>query len=313
MGEEREDTMVKKADTDKAAETNTLTAGTAHPIDFESIRHLNPYGMEYWSARELAPLLGYSKWERFEGAIKRAMIACTQVGGIVDDHFPATGRTVRLGSGAERVLTDYALSRLACYLIAENGDPRKSEIAQAQVYFVVATRQNELRQLGEQRDERLRLRERVSENNKKLAEAAHGAGVLSRSFGVFQNAGYRGLYGGLDLGAIKARKGIGAREDLLDRSGRAELAANDFRITQTEERLRKEGIIGQTKAIDTHQEVGETVRRAIEEIGGTMPEDLPPEHSLKPLIEARRRGRKKADILDEAGGETEPQQGRLFD
>jgi DNA-damage-inducible protein D len=305
--------MTKKVDTPEAASTDALAAGKTHLIDFESIKHVNPYGMEYWSARELAPLLGYTKWERFEGAIKRAMTACAQVGGIVGDHFPATERTVRLGSGAERALKDYALSRLACYLIAENGDPRKREIAQAQVYFVVSTRQNELRHLGEQRDERIRLRERVSENNKKLAEAAHGAGVLSRSFGVFQNAGYRGLYGGLDLGAIKARKGIGAREDLLDRSGRAELAANDFRITQTEERLRKEGIIGQTKAMDTHHEVGQTVRRAIEEIGGTMPEDLPPEHSIKPVIEARRRRRKKIDIPQEAVSETEPHQGSLFD
>jgi len=305
--------MTKKADTDTAASTDVLVAGKAYPIDFESIRHVNPYGMEYWSARELAPLLGYTKWERFEGAVKRAMIACTQVGGVVDDHFPATGRTVRLGSGAERELKDYALSRLACYLIAENGDPRKPEIAQAQVYFVVSTRQNELHQLGEQRDERIRLRERVSENNKKLAEAAHSAGVLSRSFGVFQNAGYRGLYGGLDLGAIKARKGIGGREDLLDRSGRAELAANDFRITQTEERLRKEGIIGQTKAMDTHHEVGQTVRRAIEEIGGTMPEDLSPEHSIKPVIEARRRNRKKTGIPETPVSDTEPHQRSLFD
>lgn len=280
------------------------TPPAARSVDFESIKRMNPYGAEYWSARELSPLLGYAKWQNFEIAIQRAMTACAQVGQVVTDHFTDTSKVITVGKGAQRTVQDYYLSRLACYLIAQNGDPRKAEIAEAQVYFAVSTRQNELRQLADDQDKRVRLRERVSENNKKLADAARDAGVLSRHFGVFQNAGYRGLYGGLDVDRIKERKGISPKEDLLDRSGRAELAANDFRITQTEERLRKEGIIGQTKAMQTHHQVSQTVRKAIEEIGGTMPEDLPAEPSIKPLIEARRRGRKKAPRVIEADAQS---------
>lgn len=300
-------------DTHTSGEAEGSESPAATPVDFESIKRVNPYGTEYWSARELGPLLGYTKWQNFEVAIRRAMAACAQVGQVVADHFTGASKMVRLGSGAERALTDYYLSRLACYLIAQNGDPRKPAIAEAQVYFAVATRQNELRQLADEQAKRVQLRERVSENNKKLAEAARDAGVLSRHFGVFQNAGYRGLYGDLDVEQIKVRKGITPQEDLLDRSGRAELAANDFRITQTEERLRKEGIIGQTKAMQTHQEVGHTVRKAIAEIGGTMPEDLPAEHSLKPLLNARRRGHtKKVGRTDEAVDGAAPQQGLLW-
>ncbi len=261
--------------------------------DFESIKCINPYGIEYWSARDLAPLLGYNRWERFEVAVQRAMIACEQAGQIVDDHFRASSKMVSLGSRAERGIKDYFLSRFACYLIAQNGDPRKPEIAAAQAYFAISTRQNELNQLLQEQEERLNLRERVSENNKTLASAAYASGVLSQNFGMFQNAGYKGLYGGLDVADIKERKGISQREDVLDRMGRAELAANDFRITQTEERLRKEGIIGQSPAIDVHHEVGKKVRKAIDDIGGTMPEDLKPEPSIKPLLEERRRKRRK--------------------
>lgn len=288
-------------------------ATPAPTVDFESIKQINPYGVEYWSARDLGPLLGYAKWQNFEVAITRARTACAQVGQVVADHFTGNSKVITAGKGAQRKVQDYYLSRLACYLIAQNGDPRKPAIAEAQVYFAVATRQNELRQLADERDKRLRLRERVSENNKKLAEAARDAGVLSRHFGVFQNAGYRGLYGGLDVEQIKAHKGITPKEDLLDRSGRAELAANDFRITQTEERLRKEGILGQTKAMQTHHEVGRTVRKAIAEIGGTMPEDLPAEHSLKPLLDARRRSRKKVSHTGAEGTDSAaPHQGMLW-
>lgn len=261
--------------------------------DFESIKKVSPYEAEYWSARELAPLLGYSNWQNFEVAIRRGKTACEQVGQVVADHFTEASKMVTVGSGAQREVKDYSLSRFACYLIAQNGDPRKEEIAAAQAYFAVATRQNELHQLYEDQEKRLQLRERVSENNRKLAEAAQQAGVLSRSFGEFQNAGYQGLYGGLDVEGIKARKGLGRNEEVLDRMGRSELAANDFRITQTEDKLRRERIVGQSKAIQTHHEVGKTVREAIEEIGGVMPEDLPPEPSLKPMVEEKRRRRKK--------------------
>lgn len=265
----------------------------AQSPDFESIKQFSPYQAEYWSARDLAPLLGYNKWQNFEVAIQRAMTSCKQVGQIVPNHFTGVSKMVRLGSAAEREVKDYLLSRFACYLIAQNGDPRKKEIAEAQAYFAISTRKQELAQLLENQEERLKLGERVTENNKALAQAALQAGVLSQNFGVFQNAGYKGLYGELGVADIKEGKQIDQREDLLDRMGRAELAANDFRITQTEERLRREGIIGQTNAMDVHHEVGKKVRNAIQDIGGTMPEDLAPEPSIKPLLNAKHRKRKK--------------------
>ena len=275
--------------------------------DFELIRKISPYEAEYWSARDLAPLLGYTRWENFEVAIKRAKTACEQVGQIVVDHFRDATKMIRAGKGAQREVKDYSLSRFACYLIAQNGDPRKGEIAAAQAYFAVATRRNELHELYEDQQKRLQMRERVSENNRKLAEAAQQAGVLSHSFGEFQNAGYRGLYGGLDVDGIKAQKGLGRNEEVLDRMGREELAANDFRITQTEGKLRNERIIGQSRAIQTHHEVGKKVREAIEEIGGIMPEDLPPEPSIKPLINERRRRHKNLQAgAGAAGTSSEP-------
>jgi DNA-damage-inducible protein D len=218
------------------------------------------------------------------------------------DHLRDATKMIQTGKGAQREVKDYSLSRFACYLIAQNGDPRKGEIAAAQAYFAVATRRNELHELYEDQQKRLQMRERVSENNRKLAEAAQQAGVLSHSFGEFQNAGYRGLYGGLDVDGIKAQKGLGRNEEVLDRMGREELAANDFRITQTEGKLRNERIIGQSRAIQTHHEVGKKVREAIEEIGGIMPEDLPPEPSIKPLINERRRRHKNLQAGAGAAG-----------
>ncbi len=158
----------------------------AQSPDFESIKQISPYQAEYWSARDLAPLLGYNKWQNFEVAIQRAMTSCKQVGQTVADHFTDASKMVRLGSDAEREVRDYLLSRFACYLIAQNGDPRKKEIAEAQAYFAISTRKQELAQLLENQEERLRLRERVTENNKALAQAASQAGVLSQNFGVFQ-------------------------------------------------------------------------------------------------------------------------------
>jgi DNA-damage-inducible protein D len=283
---------IMTTDDDNPARTNS--SNTSQTPDFDSIRQVSVYGAEYWSARDLAPLLGYDKWERFDGAIKRAMTACHQVGQVVENHFPSAGKMVTLGSGSQREVKDYFLSRFACYVVAQNGDPRKPEIAAAQAYFATATREYEIQQLEAEQDKRLQLREQISENNKALADAARRAGVLSPNFGVFQEAGYQGLYGGLGVVDLKERKGISPKEDLLDRMGRQELAANDFRITQTEAKLRKEQIIGQTNAIKAHRQVGETVRKAIEEIGGTMPEELPAEPSIKPLLEQKKRKKKKA-------------------
>lgn len=275
--------------------------------DFESVKQINPYGAEYWSARDLMRLLGYGKWQNFEVAIKRGVIACQQVGQNIADHFTDASKVIRAGKGANQEVKDYLLSRFACYLIAQNGDPRKLEIASAQAYFAASARENELRQLYEAQLKRAELRERVSENNLDLAQAAGRAGVLSKNFGLFQNAGYQGLYGGLSIDQLKERKGIGPKEDILDRMGREELATNDFRITQATAKLRREGIVGQSTATHAHRQVGEAVRNAIEEIGGTMPEELPAEPSIKPLLSQQQRTRKRAiknsDAAPKAEGE----------
>lgn len=230
--------------------------------DFESIKQLNLSGDEYWRARELAPLLGFNQWRRFEGAIQRAMEACAGNNQAVANHFVATERMIRSGKATERAFPDYLLSRYACYLIALNGDPRKPEIAAAQNYFVVTTREHEMARLLEEQENRLELRELVAGNNRNLAQAAAAAGVPPAGFGRFHNAGYSGLYAGLDVAGIKTRKGIAPKEDILDRMGRAELAANDFRITQTEEKLRNEPITEEAAAIETHYNVGKEVRQA---------------------------------------------------
>ncbi len=268
--------------------------GMPQSPNFESIKQASPYDAEYWSARDLGPLLGYVRWENFALAIKRAMTAIEQVGQNVPDHFRAVTKMVKLGSGAQRSVKDYVLSRFACYMIAQNGDPIKPEIAAAQAYFAISAREFEIQQLREEQERRLQLREQISEDNKDLAAAASGAGVLPQSFGKFQNAGYEGLYDGRGVEELKAHKGIPIKEDLLDRIGSSELAANLFRVTQTRDKLRQEGIIGQTKAIETHRQVGKEVRQAIERIGGTMPENLPAEPSIKPLLEETKRRRKKA-------------------
>ncbi|MEI6043949.1 MAG: DNA damage-inducible protein D [Chloroflexota bacterium] len=281
-------------DDNSTTNNDSSDTGDNTPPDFDSVKQVSPYGAEYWSARDLSKLLGYTDWRNFEVAIKRASTSCEQVGQNVADHFVGATKPIKGGKGSVQNVKDFILSRLACYLVAQNGDPRKPEIAAAQNYFALATRKTELAELKEAQDERLYLREQVGESNKSLNEAARSAGVLPQSFGIFHDAGYRGLYGGLGVNEVKAQKGIPPKEDLLDRMGQAELAANYFRITQTQEKLRDEGIIGQTKAINTHREVGRKVRKAIEDIGGKMPETLPAEPSIKPLLEEKKKKRKKA-------------------
>ena len=210
------------------------------------------------------------------------------------DHFTDTTKMVTVGSDAKRTVKDYILSRFACYLIAQNGDPEKPEIAAAQAYFAIAARTNELREFANAQNERVAVRELVTEHYKILNETARTAGVLPASFGKFHNAGYKAMYGGLDVNEIKHHKGIAPKEDLLDRAGRVELAANLFRVTQTEQKISNDGIIGQQAAINAHSEVGSIVRKAIKETGGTLPEDLPTEPNIKSLIEERKRARKKA-------------------
>lgn len=248
---------------------------------FEDLKKINKYGVEYWSARELQALLGYSKWQRFEPAIKKAMESCEQSGNDPQNHFTGTGKMVEIGSNTERKVNDYHLSRFACYLIAQNGDPRKPEIAHAQKYFAIQTRRQELSDAMAADLERLESRKQASEEFKALSGAAREAGVQDKMFGLFHDAGYKGLYGGLGVDAIKARKGILPKEQLMDRMDTTELIANQFRMSQTREKPKRENIKNQRDAMETHEMVGKKVRSVIEEIGGTLPENIPPAEPLR--------------------------------
>ncbi|MFA7239185.1 MAG: DNA damage-inducible protein D [Sulfuricellaceae bacterium] len=274
-------------------------AGTS----FEDLKKTNDYEAEYWSARDLQSLLGYGQWRRFEDAVKRAITSCEQSGNKPDYHFADAGKPITGGKGAVQVVNDYQLSRFACYLIAQNGDPRKPEIAAAQKYFAVQARRQELSDQHAADKERLELRKQTSEEFKALSGAAQLAGVQNRMFGVFHDAGYKGLYGGLGGEDIKARKGIPSKENLMDRMNATELAANQFRMTQTRDKLAREGICDQQQAIRTHQEVGREVRDAIQRIGGALPEHIPAAEHIK-VVEKRIKTSAPKFELDEkdAGG-----------
>lgn len=255
---------------------------------FENIKHVNEYGQEFWYARELQGILEYAQWRRFKEAVLRAKDACVNSGNSVDNHFAKVGKMVSLGSSARREIDDYMLTRYACYLIVMNGDSRKEVIALGQTYFAVKTRQQELIEDYDQLSEdqkRLAIRAEMREHNKSLAEAARNAGVINPiDYAIFQNRGYQGLYGGLGAKEIHARKGLKKSQQILDHMGSTELAANLFRATQTDEKLRREQISGKEEAGDVHFEVGRKVRQTIAELGGTMPEDLPtPEKSIKQI------------------------------
>ncbi len=246
----------------------------------DAVKRLSPNGVEYWMTRDLQSPLGYAKWENFEGVIKKAQMACESTGVDPSNHILATRKMVGVGSGAERERRDHYVSRYGAYLIAMNGNPRLPEIATAQIYFAVQTRRQEIADQTQDLTKRIELRDRVRRANIHLSDAAKDAGV--QSWGLFQDAGYRGLYG-LGLRDIKKRKGFGAKDHLLDRASRTELAANEFRITQTEDALKRDQIQGDINAREKHRTVGKAVRKTIAELGGTMPEDLPPEPSLKKL------------------------------
>ena len=255
-------------------------------VSFEEMKKVNDHGAEFWSARDLQPLLGYSQWRRFEDAISRAQISCEQSGNNPEHHFAGAGKMVELGSGSVRNVDDYHLSRFACYLIAQNGDPRKPEIAAAQKYFAIQARRQELSDALAADKERLEIRKQTGEEFKALSGAAREAGVQDRMFGVFHDAGYKGLYNGLGNEAIKQRKGIAKKENLMDRMDTTELAANQFRMTQTRDKLARERVNGQQQAIRTHEMVGREVREAIKRIGGTMPENIPPVEHIS-VVEKR--------------------------
>jgi DNA-damage-inducible protein D len=279
------------------------------PKSFEQLKQINQYGAEYWSARDLQPMLGYNHWRSFDNAVGKAKTSCEKSGNEPGHHFARARKPIVGGKGAVQEVPDYHLSRFACYLIAQNGDPRKLEIANAQKYFAVQTRRQEVSDILVADMERLELRKQTSEEFRALSGAARDAGVQNKMFGVFHDAGYKGLYAGRGVEDIKKRKGIDRRENLMDRMNATELAANQFRMTQAREKLQKENIKGQEQAIATHNKVGKEVRDAIKRIGGTLPENIPPAEHIK-IVQKRIKGVKPRLQLDEKnakgliGGET---------
>ena len=267
-----------------------------HHSTFEEVRQLDQDGNEYWFARDLAPLLDYQDWRNFMQVVEKARLACRKSERVVEDHFGDVTKMVGIGSGAQREIADVRLSRYACYLIVQNGDPSKPVIANGQTYFAMQTRRQELNdsekfaQLSEN-EKRLAIRNELAEHNKYLAAAAKDAGVeTSLDYAIFQDHGYKGFYGGMGAKDIHARKRLKKSEKILDHMGSTELAANLFRATQTEDKLKRESVHGKQLANQTHFEVGQKVRETIKELGGTMPESLPtPEQSVKQVESAKKK------------------------
>ena len=264
------------------------SSATPHVSPFENIRKTSDDSNEYWSARELANVLGYTEYRKFKNTVQKAEIACENSGQKVADHFAHVSGMVGIGSNAKRKVEDIHLSRYACYLIVQNADPSKEIVALGQTYFTIQTRRQEQRDELEGKNEdqkRLYLREQLSDHNRQLAASANQAGVIRPTdFAIFQDHGYMGLYGGLKSKDIHARKELKKSQQILDHMGSEELAANLFRATQTDAKLRREQIQGKDNANATHKEVGREVRDTIKRLGGTMPEDLPkPPDSIKQL------------------------------
>ncbi len=264
------------------------SSSNSHISPFEEIKQTDPdTGNEFWSSRDFAKVLGYDKYKNFELVIEKAKIACLNSDQKIEDHFADVGKMVKLGSGAQREIKVVHMSRYACYLAIQNADPRKEIVAAGQTYFAVQTRRQELsdeEQLLED-ERRLLIRNDIRLHNTKLADTAMRAGVVEPiDYAIFQNHGYRGLYNGLDQAAIHKRKGLKKSQKILDHMGSTELAANWFRVTQAEEKLRRENIQGKAAANAVHFEVGREVRRTIKKLGGTMPENLPtPNESIQQL------------------------------
>lgn len=268
---------------------NDKTLTTDHSSPFEKIRRTNDTGSEYWSSRDFAAVLGYNDYRNFEQVINKARLACFNSGERIDDHFVDITEMIEIGKGGQRSVKTIMLSRYACYLIVQNADPSKEIVALGQTYFAVQTRRQELSGRDTEEERRLLLREEMKLHNVRLAGVARAAGVIApQDYAIFQDHGYQGLYGGLRAKEIHQRRGLKKSQQILDHMGSTELAANLFRATQTEEKLRRDRITGKDKAHRTHYEVGAKVRQTIREIGGTMPENLPPAESIKKL-EARSR------------------------
>lgn len=242
---------------------------------FESIKQIDDDDNEYWYARDLQEILEYSEWRNFNKIIEKAKSACETSGHAVQSEFVDVNKLVDVGANLQRSIQDIVLSRYACYLIAMNGNPRKEVIALAQTYFAVKTHEQEQLELQKEDSLRLQIRQDIKEHNISLAEAANQAGIKEpKDYAIFQNEGYKGLYGGLGVKQIHAKKGLKKSQKILDHMGSTELAANLFRATQTDEKLRREGIKGKENANKIHHDVGAKVRQTIKELGGTMPENL---------------------------------------
>lgn len=263
---------------------------------FERIKHIDEYGNEYWLARELQNVLEYKKWQKFINVIENAKVACGQSKLTIDEHFTQVGKTSKMPNGGVKNLLEYKLSRYACYLIVQNSDPRKEIVALGQTYFAVQTRRQELTEkeysMLTEDEKRFYQRSLTKKGNYSLNQAAKQAGV--KNFDQFHNAGYKGLYNGETADDIAKRKGLRYREDILDNMGSDELIANLFRISQTEQKLKRDNVQGESKAKDVHYTIGKNIREVIAKNGGTMPEDLPtPKKSLKQLEKENKKQLKK--------------------
>jgi len=266
-----------------------MKSGEGHVSPFERIKRTNEAGVEYWESRDMAEVLEYTQYRNFEAVIEKAKLACFNSGHRIEDHFADVSKMVEIGSGAAREIKVTLLSRYACYLAIQNADPKKGIVAQGQTYFAIQTRRQELENERLEEDRRLLLREEMRRHKLQLADAAKGAGVIEPiDYAIFQNHGYMGLYGGLKQEDIHQRKGLKKSQKILDHRGSTELAANLFRATQTEEKIRRDRAKGKSEANKAHREVGAKVRQTIRELGGTMPEDLPAVESIK-RIETQKR------------------------
>ena len=261
---------------------------------FEQIRRTNPAGNEFWSSRDFARVLGYADYRNFQSVIESARTACFNSGQRLEAHFVEVTEMVGIGSGAQRSLKTVMMSRYACYLVIQNADPAKEIVAQGQTYFAIQTRRQELSDEEIEGQGRLAIRSELRMHNTQLADAAKGVGVIEpKDCSIFQNHGYMGLYHGLGAQDIHARKGLQRGAQILDHMGSTELAANLFRATQAEDKLRREKIVGKAKANRAHREVGAKVRQTIKELGGTMPEHLPAAESIKKLESKAKKALKK--------------------
>jgi DNA-damage-inducible protein D len=270
-----------------------------HHQTFEEIKQIDEAGNEFWYARALAKILDYAEFRNFLPVIEKARQSCINSGNNPLDHLVESNEMVLIGSAAQRSMKSYALSRYACYLIVQNADSAKPVVANGQTYFAIQTRRQELsddkafNNLRED-EQRLFLRNELKEHNKQLVDAASNAGVKTNlDFAIFQNHGYKGLYGGLGAKEIQTRKGLRKTQKILDHMGSTELAANLFRATQAEEKLIRDKIHGKKEANQTHFEVGKIVRETIESLGGEMPENLPPSEDIQKLERKVKSGEKK--------------------